>query len=424
MKKLLMFFSNRRNLMITVFLLAFFGRMALIYIHRAENANIDLSIYRETGRLVNSGVNPYDYSDQKDLRNSLRTDGFAYDEYVSQNQDAWDYYTSSNLPLSTFYYAFIDKLSGHPLMFRIIFALLDSLLGVVVALFLLKYLDPEIKWPNLLIVTVAAAFSPTLLLHGTVIPEDKGVQTLLMLSSLYLAKERKIIPSAVLLGFSVAFKGLGVFIYPLAAYLITGEPSNIFKLKTDQVKKALIFTLIFIISAGIWFLPYMPGILEMMKGRISGNMGAGVEPGHASIWTVVFNRFPERWKDIKNITMLFFSAAWIWFFVIKKLNIGAICLYLLVLFVDVMLLQGSLDRMNIGIIVSMVAFCLIDKEFSKILIWYTVISGLLFFTMPVLRNYSNLTRDASYTIAYLVIFLSYPFYLMFRKEKYASADEA
>jgi uncharacterized membrane protein YagU involved in acid resistance len=82
-----------------------------------------------------------------------------------------------------------------------------------------------------------------------------------------------------------------------------------------------------------------------------------------------------------------------------------------------MLLQGSLDRMNIGIIVSMIAFCLVDTRYSKVLIWYTIISGLLFYTMPVLRNYTNLSRDAMYTIGYLVFFLSYPVYLLFRREQ-------
>ncbi len=137
------------------------------------------------------------------------------------------------------------------------------------------------SWLNLIMILGAAALSPTLLLWGSIVPEDKGLQTLFMLSAVWLAKDEKWILSSVLLGISVAYKGLGVFISPVCLFFILGQPENIFRLNSSQFKKGIIYILLSVFFAAIWFLPYMPDVLHMMQGRLSSNFD--VEPAHGSI---------------------------------------------------------------------------------------------------------------------------------------------
>ncbi len=408
-------FNNRKKIFLFIFFLALVVRLLLILTNHTKNKITDLNIYRETGQLVKNGINPYKYTEETEVRNKLRLDTIAYDPYVSDTQEGWDYYTSSNLPLSSLHYGLIDKVTNsNPVAFRIIFSFFDSILSVLIAFFLLKYSKLRHTWLNLILVLGAAALSPSLLLWGSLVPEDKGLQTLFMLSAVWLAKDKKWILSSVLLGISVAYKGLGVFISPLCLFLVIGEPENIFRINIHQLTRGFIYTLLSMFFAAIWFIPYMPDVLTMMQGRLMSNLE--VEPAHGSIWTLVFKVFPANWLFIKNTLIIIISLIWSYIFIIKKINITAISLFLLVLFVDIMLLQGSLDRMNIGIMVSMILFCFIDIKYSRILVWYTIIAGWLFYTKSLITGNVNETIDAIFTTGYLILFSLYPLYYLLKKK--------
>jgi hypothetical protein len=406
-------FSNRKKIVLFIFFLALIVRLLLILTNHTKNKITDLNIYRETGQLVKSGVNPYIFTEDTEVRNKLRLDTIAYDPFVSETQEAWDYYTSSNLPMSSLHYGLIDKITNsNPVAFRIIFSFFDSVLSVITALFLIKYWQLTSTWLNLILVLGAAALSPTLLLWGSIVPEDKGLQTLFMLSAVWLAKDKKWILSSVMLGISVAYKGLGIFISPLCLFFIIGQPENIFRINSSQLKKGVIYTLLSLFFATIWFLPYMPDVLTMMQGRLSLNLD--VEPGHGSIWTFVLKVFPGNWVFIKTTLIIVISLIWSYTFIFKKINIPAFSLFLLVLFVDIMLLQGSLDRMNIGIMVSMILFCYIDIKYCRTLVWYTIIAGWPLYIKSLITGNPDETIDGLFTIGYLIIFSLYPIYYLYK----------
>jgi hypothetical protein len=415
-----MLFSNTRKIVLFVFFLSLIVRLLLIITNHTKNKFTDLNIYRETGQLVKNGVNPYKYSENTDVRNKLRLDTIAYDPYVSETQEIWDYYTSSNLPMSSLNYGLIDKLTNsNPVAFRIIFSFFDSVLSLIIALFLINSMKLTGSWLNLILVLGAAALSPTLMLWGSIIPEDKGLQTLFMISAVWLAKEKKWILGSVLLGISVAYKGLGVFISPLCLFFILDQPENIFSINSSQLKKATIYILLSLFFAIVWFLPYMPDVLTMMQGRLSSNLN--VEPDHGSIWTTVFKAFPGNWNLIKTILIVVVSIIWSFSFIFKRINVPAISLFLLVLFVDIMLLQGSLDRMNIGIMVSMILFCFIDIRYCRLLIWYTIVTGWIFYIKSLSSGNPNETIDGLYTAGYLIIFTLYPFYNLYKPNQTVKA---
>jgi hypothetical protein len=406
-------FSNRKKIILFVFSLALIVRLLLILTNHTKNKFTDLNIYRETGQLVKNGINPYKYTEETEARNKLRLDTIAYDSYVSQTQDVWDYYTSSNLPMSSLHYGLIDKITNsNPVAFRIIFSFFDAVLSVIIILFLIKYWQLTSTWLNLILVLGAAALSPTLLLWGSIVPEDKGLQTLLMLSAVWLAKEKKLILSSILLGISVAYKGLGIFISPLCLFFIMGQPENIFRINSSQLKKGVIYTLLSLLFAALWFLPYMPEVFTMMHSRLTSNLNT--EPSHGSIWTLVNKVFPKNWISIKNVLIIVICLIWSYTFIFRKLNIPAISLFLLILFVDIMLLQGSLDRMNIGIMVSTILFCFIDIKYCRILIWYTIIAGWSLYIKSLITGMPNEIIDGLFTIGYLIIFSLYPIYYLYK----------
>ncbi len=238
-------YSNKKISFLFIFIIAFSIRFYFVLSTPNRNDFIDLEIYREGGKLVNNGINPYNFDDGKDIRNALRLDTFAYNFWVSETQERWDFYTSGNLPLSLIYYSLIDKISnGSAVSYRMIFSFLDALLSAFIAFLLLNYWQLNRSYLNLVLLLGIAALSPTLLLWGTIFSEDKGLQILFMLLGVYFAKEKRILLSSVFIGFSIAFKGLGFFMLPICLFFIIGEPENIWKINLSQLKQAAIYTLI------------------------------------------------------------------------------------------------------------------------------------------------------------------------------------
>ncbi|MBX2959213.1 MAG: hypothetical protein KF732_04585 [Flavobacteriales bacterium] len=410
-------FSKRKILLILIFVFAFITRLYLIYNTPYQNESIDLNIYRDGGQLITNGINPYNYSDKIDIRNQLRLDSIAFNVWICETQERWDFYASSNLPLSLLFYGLIDSISdGNSTIYRIFFDIIDALLALVIALILLRFWKLNPSFINLILLLGAGALSPTLLLWGAIFPEDKGLQILLMLLAILLAIDRKWFLSSIFLGCSIAFKGLGVFIIPLCLFFLINENQKIHKSNKKQFKLILLYLSLTFFFSIIWFLPYMPEIFEMMKKRIEMNLGSEVIPEHGSIWVIVMNIFPNKWEYIKTFSIAIISILWGYAFLFRKVNIPALSLFILVLFVDILLLKGSMDRMNIGLIVSMVFFSFIDIKYARILGWYTIIIGFYLYYPLIRQNRIDESVDGIYTMGYLILFCLYPLFTLFDKK--------
>jgi hypothetical protein len=350
--------SQRKKIYLWCFLVAFALRIIVIFISHSANSDIDLGIYRDAGQLVVNGINPYDFKDNVALREKLRTDKDSYNEYVSQNQETWDYYANSNLPLATLFFGCVEFCYASPLMFRYTFALFDSFLAVLILAFVLNkwnYQLPDNKltrklpsgirkdFPLYLGLSLGAV-SPMLLLWGALIPEPKGIGLMLILASVYFSdstnKKLSLGLSPVILGFSVAFIGLGVFIAPLCLY-------NIYKNNEHWFRGLLFYGLISLAACIICLVPFLPELITMMSNRISG--ATATEPYHGSMWLQVFNLFPGGWLLIRNIFIALFAGISIIGFFRKRLDVTMLSANLLYLFTCIYLMNGSMDRMNIAI---------------------------------------------------------------------------
>ncbi len=411
-------FSKKRYLLSLTFIVALVIRLFFIFNTQHQNEAIDLNIYRDGGQLITNCINPYDYNDNVELRNQLRQDSLAYNLWVCETQERWDYYASSNLPLSLLYYGLIDKVSnGNSNIYRVFFAVIDSILATLIVLILISFWQLKPSLTSLILILGLGSLSPTLLLWGTVYPEDKGLQILLMLLAIIFAVDKRWVVSALMLGCSIAFKGLGVFIIPICIFLIIDKPKNIFKLKIEQVKRLILYLVLTFIFTFVWFIPYIPDVFEMMKLRMATNIGGEVIPEHGSIWVIMMKAFPSNWAVIKTIFLLSIVVLWSYVFIFKKLNIIALSLFFLVLFVDILLLKGSMDRMNIGIIISMLFFYFIDVKYAKILAWYTIVIGAYLYYKLIMQVRIDETIDAMYTLGYVLLFCLYPIYYLAKKNK-------
>jgi hypothetical protein len=118
-----------------VFAISLILRFGIIALTPGAGRYIDIDIYRCSGALVKSGVNPWDFSACPEIREKLRENSEV--EWVKESQDRWNFYVSGNLPLNLLYFAGIDLVSHSSLWYRIVFAVQDSLCSVLIFIFVL-----------------------------------------------------------------------------------------------------------------------------------------------------------------------------------------------------------------------------------------------------------------------------------------------
>lgn len=345
---------SQKVLYILCFTLAFLLRIIVINQSKGANEHIDLKIYRDAGQLVINGINPYDFSHNIELRNKLRLDKDNYDEWLASDQHRWDSFAASNLPLATLLFGAIEYVSQSPKSYRLVFAFLDSLLAVVIFAFVTKKWSftssgtsrnktsaRYVSWATGLLLGV---FCPILLLWGAKIPEPKGTCILLILSAVYFSDSPKkvysMFVSPLLLGFSVAFMGLGIFIVP--ACLVNIYIRNNFK-------AVIAYSTIAFLACIAWLIPFMPSLLTMMAERSSIS-----SPQFGSMWLPVYNYAPSGWLTIKNIFSLIFIVINLIGLIRGRLNLIVLSASLIFFFTCIHLTSGSLDRMNIALLTSII----------------------------------------------------------------------
>lgn len=359
-----------------VFVLSFCIRYTITVLTPEQNTWIDLSIYIDGGQLIANGVNPYDYDDEPLLRNSLRTDSIAFNHYVAASQDRWNFYASGNLPLTLFYFGAIEQIAqGDPFIYRVAFAFMDSILSVVLTMFIYTYWITSEKYKFLVAIGLGI-LSPILLSAGTFLPEDKGVQVLLMVGAIYFSKKKNFFLATLLLGWSVAYKGLGAFIAPVCLYYYLGEIKRSEILRAITLKRSLLFALAALLFALQPFIFYLSDILDMMKLRLSQNLVAE-SPEHSSIWVFAHILFPNSWEKIKFIFSLFFVCINFIGILRGKLGVNVAIASLLIWFTIIMMLSGSVDRLNIAMSVGLVLLGASHPKGGIFLTMYYVFAGVM-----------------------------------------------
>jgi hypothetical protein len=404
--------SPRTKVYLWCFLLAVFVRLFLIYKSPGRDKDIDLMIYRATGQLVVNKVNPYDFNDKIEIRQQLRNNKDNFNDWVCSDQDHWNYYTNSNLPLASLLFGGIEYCFKSARAFRYCFIFFDSILAVLILAFVLnkwkvripqkvqnyfQITDFEYKYQLTAGLTLGA-LSPILLLWGTYIPEPKGIGLLLILSSVYFAdssdKKLSLIFSPVLLGFSVAFMGLGIFMGPLCLYLIY--------INNNNSKLPVLYFFIALLTCFVCFIPFLPQLIDMMMSRM--RLAVQTIPEHGSMWMLIYKLHPQNWILIKKVFIVFFAAINFIAFFRKRIDFIVISANLLFLFTCIYLLNGSMDRMNIAIASLIILLGISLRSYFTSILWFGyILYGIFSFYQSYFKGFKQ-DYDGNFVLIFTVVY--------------------
>jgi hypothetical protein len=303
-------------LAVLVFAVSFAVHVAAIKLFPQYNYHNDIEIYRASGALIVRGVNPYDFSDGVPVRISLRAQ--SPNPYIRKlSQARWDYYASSNLPMNLLFFGALSAISDTPQFHRYAYGLFDSLLSVLVLWFVLRHwpaapsflasmlcslrlsLKTAMFTERLAVGLVLGCISPILFKNGAAIPEDKGIQILLMLAAVacYLSPDERLWywGGAVFLGLSIAFKGLGIFLVPLFASRLTASSDRVWK-------RSFVFAVVCASVACVWVIPFGRSVAAMVVTRLT--LASTLQPQHASLWVVPSTYLPSGWNALRFALLL------------------------------------------------------------------------------------------------------------------------
>jgi len=315
-----------------------------------DDAQMDLSIYQEIGELVANGIDPYDFTKDRQRRENLRLNDYGAAVYAKQNTGLYDYYVSSNLPGSTVLYGLLERISnGNPKVFRLAFSFGDILIALAAYLLLSRVgivLDTLSKQATF---SLAAIYYPSNIYWGLVWSEDKQIQTALMLFAAGLLVERPAARgqlNAVAIGvvgaMSVIFKAFGIFLAPLVIGYFCKAP-----------KRELLLALCAAVGTALPFFLYFDlSFVRLVLGRLAHGVASSNAALHGSPWQMVPFAVASYVRPIVCAALASLAALAFAKGRLDALNFSAA---IGVIFVCLCMVGGSMDRMNIAMMFAM--FC-------------------------------------------------------------------
>lgn len=383
----------RRGLALT-FGLGLLVRVILVALTPMSSHFADTCLTMESGSVVSHDIRTYDPTDKPALRAQLRDDNYAYLPPMATRPSEWNFHTSSHLPLSLLVYAVFDIWWPNTVAFRLSFSVLDTLLCCFVYWWLwltlvplrrsevptgfMAYLRKGLTGRSIeFYVLGMVILSPVLLKAGTVILETKGTCSLLMVASLCFFHQQsprlKYLVSPALLGMSIAFMGVGVFLVPyFAGCLLLRQPRlgpSVRWPSAQSMGDLARFGLIAVLFASIWFVPFVPDILLMVKARLAFSTTNVL---FASPWKPVVALLPNQWILVKYaFSMLFLGTAGVGF-LRGRLSVNMLTASLFLYFLTVSVTDGSMDRVYMSLLVTML---LVVAEYRRLVRWLVLICG-------------------------------------------------
>ncbi len=321
----------------------------------SNDAGIDITIYREVGQLVVSGINPYDFSANESLRNALRADGYGIAPEVIRGRDEYNHYVSGNLPASTALYGFIEWVAHGSLKWWRLALAFGDILTAAAAFFLFARagvaLDTFAKQASF---SLAMIYYPSAIQWGVIHAEDKQFQTALMLLLAGLVvKSASKLPAATAIAigavasFGILFKALAVFLVPSVLNHLRARP-----------RRELI--LAFGIGASIaacFVLYFGTAFISLMGARAVGASSALAS--HGSPWTLIPPFAVQYMRPVLCLALLT-GASFAYY--CEKIDLLNLCAAVCVIFTCLWITSGSMDRMNMAMIFAMMCMATVSVE--------------------------------------------------------------
>ncbi len=355
-------FSDRK-LYVFIFVLSLGARLLLVLALNTPTAQLDASIYIDVGRLVAHGIDPYNYADGIDERKRIRAENPH--DWLRDDKDRWNYYTSGNLPLTSLFFGLIDKVHVGDIVLshRVIYAMADAIASLLIFILCWRCWPPrkannaetkgaaiertERRFYSALLL---GPICPVFLFWGTVFAEDKGLQTLFMVGTLLclLLGRNKLseILGAALLGMSIAFKALGIFLVPI--YF------TVLKQRHAKYLPGIVACLIAFVLVLACFAPFSLNYAKVMAGRLSAN--SGLAAGHHSPWVAVELLLPVFYAGmLRYVSVVLCAGVLGWSYFSRRIDTCAFWGSALFIFVVLFLSSTALDRVGIAVLVSICA---------------------------------------------------------------------
>lgn len=317
-------------------------RLTIIFLVPEPDRQIDVAIYMEAGRLVNLGVNPYDFEDEPSIREAARSDVWAFRPFTNETQSRWNYYISSNLPLSTLIWSLIDKIGSSQRGFQIAFAIFDTVVCLTAALWLLSVWNgPPNAGLRYAILAGLVIVNPMPLIWGTLVTEDKSLTVFWIISGLLLvlSKSRALrFLGAFVLGCSVAYKLVGVF-YVIPGLLAAGINVE----NRDRWRELALLLFVSAAGACIWFIPFGFDAVSKAIERLLITESL-TTPAHSSPWRVFAIWWPNSWNLWRILACLGITVGGMLIAIKRHTPLVIWLSHVSVIYVGLWLFSGSPDR--------------------------------------------------------------------------------
>ncbi len=414
---------------VLVFVVSFFVRIVCINYTPQSNSFSDISCLVNGGQMISHGINPYDFDENTGLRQALREDDTAYNAWLCSTQELWNYHSANNLPFNLIFNGFLDYFfDGNVYYFRYAYAFLDSCIGFLTALFFFQLLRLPLTWVSTLFVALVGGLSPSLLLNGTLIPEDKGFQILLILLALWFSISRRFFLACLFLSFSIGFKAIGAVVAPICLLYYVLSLDGFQKIedwkrvvaelfsRPVNLKKTVLYTLV---TLGLFlaiYLPYASDFSRIMSQRLLYDIDNN--PNHASLWLIFFNLFPEDWQTIRTVALSVTSVVLVALFLSNLIPVDIFLISLLVLFLCGALVTGSLDRTNMAMQPAILFMALRWRKESMLLGWYYAVGGALMFLPVAYKHFIDDTIEYAFFSSLFVLGYCLVFYFIVCRKAY------
>lgn len=393
---------NPRLFLLIALIFVVLSRVALIAATPQYANDFDIAIYQSSGKLVLEGVNPYDFSDQPQVRERVRQEMGTVNAYIAETQERWDLLVASNLPASTVLYALFEFVSGGSRwIWRLLFIGGDiSILLGIYALFAALRGAPRKRWDQAAIFSIACIY-PSLILSGTIIPEDKQYQTALMLITAALlcrqggTRKARDIVTGLTLSLSVLFKLFGVFLLPLflVRYWKGGFATFLRTSTAGLIPLALSFA-----AFGLYF-------IEAIGAR--GENDSFGMPQHSSPWVLLAALGNSSVFGMRILFTIGLVAATIWLFTRRRIDMLNACAALMVVFACVWLIGADINRMNMAMMFAIPAMASVSvTAFRGAALANLAVQVIGYPVLYLLMGHDREPVQAVLTLAFLLVYFS------------------
>lgn len=376
---------------------------AAIILTSHDDAQIDLSIYQETGQLIVNGVDPYDFGGNREKRAALRTDGHGVGDWAKTAEANYNFYVAGNLPGSTAFYGLIEWVTqGNLRLWRLILAVGDMAIAVLAFLFV-RQCGLELESPSdQRLFAMAAVFYPSLIYWGLIRAEDKQFETALLLAVALLigmgakSPKRPAWLVGLIFALSILFKALGVLLTPLVIDYFRRRPWR------EAAIAAFVAALVALLLCAM----FDRAFFQLMFARATASTVSAGSALHASPWQLL----PESVFHIgRPLVVVALSGMLLVGYFRGTTDLLNLCAGALLIAICIATVNGSMDRMNMAMIFAMFSIASLSHAAWRRLVAFNVCVQLPIYAIMIGRaswlNFVNgETPDA---IATLLFLLSY-----------------